>query len=103
MVREKKEDCVRFGRKVVETEIRALAGLVERIGPSFSEAVQALLNCRGRVVVTGVGKAGLIGQKISATLASTGTPSLFLHSGEAVHGDLGRVLPQDVVLALSYS
>lgn len=96
-------DVVAYGRSVLTAELRAIEGLVPQLDHRFADAVQRLLDCRGRVVVTGVGKSGLIGQKISATMASTGTPSLFLHSGEAVHGDMGRVLAEDVVLALSYS
>ncbi len=96
-------DDVAYGRNVLQAEIAAIRDMVPLLDARFSQAVDLLLSCKGRVVVTGVGKSGLIGQKISATLASTGTPSLFLHSGEAVHGDLGRVLREDVVLALSYS
>ena len=92
-----------FAREVIETEIRALRSLIDRLGESFHEAVECLLNCPGRVVVTGMGKAGIIGQKISATLASTGTPSHWMHPVEAVHGDLGRIVGDDVVLALSNS
>lgn len=94
---------VEYGRGVLEAELRAVRALIPLVDEAFSRAVELIASCRGRVVVTGVGKSGLIGQKISATLASTGTPSLFLHSGEAVHGDVGRVLHEDVVLALSYS
>ena len=97
------ETDVEYGRKVLEAELLAVRNLVPLIDATFSAAVRLLLGCRGRVVVTGVGKSGIIGQKISATLSSTGTASLFLHSGEAVHGDIGRVLHEDVVLALSYS
>jgi arabinose-5-phosphate isomerase len=97
------DDDVLYGRRVLEAEVRAVRDLVPLVDGRFSAAVDLLVGCRGRVVVTGVGKSGLVGQKISATLASTGTPSLFLHSGEAVHGDLGRVLHEDVVVALSYS
>lgn len=96
-------DDVVFGRQVLETEMQALGGLCSRLGESFSEAVELILNCTGRVVVTGVGKPGIIGQKISATLASTGTPSYWLHPVEAVHGDLGRIVAGDVTLALSNS
>jgi arabinose-5-phosphate isomerase len=81
----------------------ALRGLAERLDASFDEAVDELLATTGMVVVTGMGKAGLVGAKLSATLASTGTPSLSLHPAEAVHGDLGRIRPQDLVLALSNS
>jgi arabinose-5-phosphate isomerase len=90
-------------RKVLEIEARTLAELTSRLDASFEKAVETLLACRGRVVVAGIGKSGLIGQKISATLSSTGTPSFFLHPAEALHGDLGRLVPNDVLLALSYS
>lgn len=97
------DEDVEYGRSVLEAELRAVRDLIPLLDERFSRAVSLLEDCTGRVVVTGVGKSGLVGQKVSATLASTGTPSLFLHSGEAVHGDLGRVLRQDVVLALSYT
>lgn len=90
-------------RKVLEIESRAILDLVPRIGEQFDKAVQVLLDCPGRVVVTGLGKSGLIGQKISATFSSTGTPSLFLHPVEAIHGDLGRIVKGDAVLAISHS
>lgn len=92
------------GTEVLALEAEALKNLAQRLdGAAFLDACQRLRSCSGRVVVTGMGKAGLIGQKISATLASTGTPSYFLHPGEALHGDLGRVRPEDVVIALSKS
>lgn len=94
---------LRFGRDVIRIEGQALLLLADRLHDEFCEAVQQLLACRGSVIVTGMGKAGLIGQKIAATLASTGTPAHFLHPGEAVHGDLGRIRPTDSVLALSFS
>jgi len=90
-------------RKVLEIESQAILDLRERLDASFDRAVEILFACQGRVVVTGMGKSGLIGQKISATLSSTGTPSLFLHPAEAIHGDLGRIVKGDVVLALSHS
>lgn len=90
-------------RKVLEIEARALAELVGRLDERFVKAVETLLACRGRVVVTGMGKSGLIGQKISATFSSTGTPSFFLHPAEALHGDLGSLVRNDVLVALSYS
>jgi arabinose-5-phosphate isomerase len=90
-------------RRVLEIEAKALSELVERLGEGFERAAEILLDCRGRVVVTGMGKSGIVGQKISATLSSTGTPSFFLHPAEALHGDLGRLVRNDVVLALSYS
>jgi arabinose-5-phosphate isomerase len=90
-------------RKVLEIEARALNELLGRLDEGFLRAVEILLKCKGRVVVTGMGKSGLIGQKISATLSSTGTPSFFLHPAEALHGDLGRLVREDVLVALSYS
>lgn len=90
-------------REVLRSEARAILTMADRLGEEFSRAIALILECRGRLVVTGMGKAGLVGQKISATFASTGTPSLFLHPAEAYHGDLGRVLGEDLVLALSYS
>lgn len=92
-----------YAREIIQLEARALHSLVGRLGMEFCRAVELVLDCGGSVVVTGMGKAGLIGQKVSATLASTGTRSIFLHPAEAVHGDLGRVRSDDVVLALSQS
>lgn len=89
--------------EVIETEAAAIGRLVERLGDDFVQAVELILACQGMVVVTGMGKAGLVGAKISATLASTGTPSLSLHPGDALHGDLGRIRSADLVLALSNS
>lgn len=91
------------GLEVLRLEAEAIRTLAGRLGPSFLEACRRVLGCRGRVVVAGMGKAGLIGQKISATLASTGTPSLALHPADALHGDLGRVVRDDLLLALSKS
>jgi arabinose-5-phosphate isomerase len=90
-------------REVLRTEAQALLALAGRLGADFESAVSAIAACKGHLVVTGMGKAGLVGQKISATFASTGTPSIFLHPAEAYHGDLGRVVREDVVLALSTS
>lgn len=90
-------------RKVLEIEAKTLKDLIARLDEKFIRAVDLLISCRGRVVVAGMGKSGLVGQKISATLSSTGTPSFFLHPAEALHGDLGRLVRQDVLLALSYS
>ena len=92
-----------YGRSVVRAETDALRAVHRRMGRGFLQAVDLVLRCEGNVVVTGVGKSGLIGQKVSATLASTGTPSIYLHSAEALHGDIGRVRRADVVLAVSYS
>jgi len=90
-------------RKVLETEAEAIRALIPRLDESFDRAVETLLACTGRVVTTGMGKSGIIAQKISATLASTGCPSLFLHPAEATHGDLGRIVKGDVLLAVSNS
>ena len=87
----------------MEIEAKALAELLHRLDQRFVQAVDTLFACRGRVVVTGMGKSGLIGQKISATFSSTGTPSFFLHPAEALHGDLGSLVRNDVLVALSYS
>ncbi|PVV11693.1 MAG: D-arabinose 5-phosphate isomerase [gamma proteobacterium symbiont of Ctena orbiculata] len=92
-----------LGRAVIETEADAVASLIPRLGDEFARACSYLLHCQGRIVVIGMGKSGHIGNKIAATLASTGSPAFFVHPGEASHGDLGMITPQDVVLALSNS
>lgn len=97
------EMSLETARKVLEIEARALAELPQRLDQRFAKAVDTLYACRGRVIVTGMGKSGLIGQKISATFSSTGTPSFFLHPAEALHGDLGSLVRNDVLVALSYS
>lgn len=97
------DQMIERAREVVRLEARAIASLEPRLDERFAEACAEVLGCEGHVVVSGMGKAGLIGQKISATLASTGTPSIFLHPGEALHGDLGRIREKDVVLAMSNS
>jgi arabinose-5-phosphate isomerase len=90
-------------KKVLKIETQAIQAMSRRLGREFNQAIEILARCPGRVIITGMGKGGIIGQKISATLASTGTPSLFLHSAEAIHGDLGRVTREDVILAISNS
>lgn len=90
-------------RKVLAIEAKTLEELGARLDQRFVQAVDILFACRGRVVITGMGKSGLIGQKISATFSSTGTPSFFLHAAEALHGDLGKLVRNDVLVALSYS
>ncbi len=89
-------------RRVLRIEAQALEDLLARLDERFNKAVEILLQCKGRVVVTGMGKSGLIGRKMAATFASTGTPSSFLHPAEALHGDLGMLVGEDVVLAISY-
>ncbi|HEJ83810.1 MAG TPA: KpsF/GutQ family sugar-phosphate isomerase, partial [Desulfobacteraceae bacterium] len=90
-------------KDVLQIEAQGILGLVERVGPEFEEAVQMILTTRGRVILTGMGKAGLVGRKISATLSSTGTPSFFMHPAEAIHGDLGMVTKDDIILSISNS
>jgi len=92
---------LQLAQDTFDIEAAAVQGLKHRLGPSFVQAVQAMLEVRGRVVVTGMGKSGHIGRKIAATLASTGTPAMFVHPAEASHGDLGMIKPVDLVLAIS--
>src|SRR5829696_6538420 len=92
-----------LARKVLQTEAAAILALVDRVDDKFARAVELIRGCKGRVIVTGMGKSGIICRKIDATLASTGTPAFFLHPAEAVHGDLGMVHRDDVVIALSHS
>ncbi|MFA5911434.1 MAG: KpsF/GutQ family sugar-phosphate isomerase [Vicinamibacterales bacterium] len=92
-----------LARKVLQTEAAAILALVDRLDDRFARAVLMLRDCKGRVIVTGMGKSGIICRKIAATLASTGTPAFFLHPAEAVHGDLGVIQADDVVVAMSYS
>ena len=94
---------VALARRVLQIEATAILALMERIDERFEEAVRLLLECRGRVIVTGMGKSGIVCRKIAATLSSTGTPAFFLHPAEAIHGDLGVLQSEDVILALSYS
>jgi arabinose-5-phosphate isomerase len=94
---------IETAKRVLRIEAEAIAGLIERLDARFERAVELLYGCKGRVVVTGMGKSGLIGRKIAATFASTGTPSLFLHAAEAAHGDLGMLVAEDVVVAISAS
>jgi arabinose-5-phosphate isomerase len=90
-------------KRVLRVESEAIASLIDRLDARFEKAVELLYACKGRVVVTGLGKSGLVGRKLAATLASTGTPALFLHTGEALHGDLGMLTAGDVMLAISAS
>jgi arabinose-5-phosphate isomerase len=97
------ENAQALARKTFEIEAAAVLSLASRVGPEFAAAVKIMLDCRGRVVVMGMGKSGHIGRKVAATLASTGTPAMFVHPAEASHGDLGMVTVLDVVLAISNS
>ena len=94
---------LRRAKEVIAIEADAVRALIKRIDVSFIKAVDMIAQCRGRVIVSGMGKTGLIGRKIAATLSSTGTPAIFMHSAEAVHGDLGQVIRQDVLLLISQS
>jgi arabinose-5-phosphate isomerase len=95
--------ALQLATRTIEIEVQALQALAGRQGEGFAEAVHAMLDCQGRVVVMGMGKSGHVGRKIAATLASTGTPAFFVHPAEASHGDLGMLTPGDVVLAISNS
>jgi arabinose-5-phosphate isomerase len=97
------KDSIETARKVLQTEANAILGLIPKLDENFEKALELLQNCKGRVVVTGMGKSGIIARKLAATLSSTGTSAVFLHAAEAVHGDLGVVQTDDVVMALSYS
>jgi arabinose-5-phosphate isomerase len=101
--RENSPHFIELAKAVIETEITALQALPDRLGIDFNGACECILACTGRVIVTGMGKSGHIGNKIAATLASTGTPAFFVHPGEASHGDLGMITAEDVVIALSNS
>jgi len=96
-------DEILEGRKVLEIESEAIRGLIERLDEGFAQAVSLLWDCPGKIVVTGLGKSGLVARKVAATLAGTGTPAIFLHPAEAVHGDIGMITPEDVVIAISKS
>ncbi len=97
------EHALQLAREVLNQEAKAIETLAHRLGDEFIEALRLILNCQGRLIVSGVGKSGHIGRKLAATFASTGTPAYFVHAAEAAHGDLGMVTPQDVVIAISYS
>lgn len=94
---------IQQGKRVLEIEARAIAALVDRLDDRFAKAIDLLHRCTGKVVVSGMGKSGLIGQKIAATLASTGTPAFFVHPADGIHGDLGMLAKQDALLAISNS
>ncbi len=98
-----KQKVIALATAVLETEAASVTALIARVGDDFVRACEIMLACEGRVVVTGMGKSGHIGNKVAATLASTGTPAFFMHPGEASHGDLGMITPKDVVLAYSNS
>ena len=97
------KDFKEIARNVLRIEAEALGALVDRINDTFIEAIEIIYSCKGRVVVTGMGKSGIIGKKLTATLASTGTPALFLNPAEGIHGDIGMVTRGDVVIAISNS
>lgn len=98
-----KNDIIRTGKYVLETEAKAVKTLASRLDESFAKAVELLFQTKSRVIVTGMGKSGHVGRKIAATLASCGTPAIFIHPAEAGHGDLGMILKEDILIAISYS
>ena len=100
---DEQEKLLSMGKAVIETETAAVTHLIDRIDQNFADACRLILDCKGRTVVLGMGKSGHIASKIAATMASTGTPAFFVHPGEASHGDLGMITPNDVVVALSNS
>ena len=95
--------ALQLGQEVLTQEAGALTHLASTLGSEFTDAVSRILSCKGRLIVSGVGKSGHIGRKLAATFASTGTPAYFVHAAEAAHGDLGMITADDVVLAISYS
>jgi len=97
------DNILDIAKKVLKTEAEAIAALIDKLNGNFEKAVEMIYECKGRVVVTGMGKSGLVGKKIAATLASTGTPAFFLHPAEASHGDIGMVTERDIIIAISYS
>lgn len=97
------KEVIEFARDVLRIEADAILKMMERIGDDFARAVKMILSCKGKVVVTGVGKSGAIARKVAATLCSTGTPALFLHPAEGIHGDIGAVTSDDLLIAISYS
>src|SRR5215218_920733 len=97
------EDIQLIGRRTIKSETEAIAQLDHYINPDFAKAVEAIINCKGRIVISGIGKSAIIAQKIVATLNSTGTPSVFLHAADAIHGDLGMIQQEDVVMIISKS
>ncbi|SPP99694.1 Arabinose 5-phosphate isomerase KdsD [Candidatus Sulfobium mesophilum] len=96
-------EIIEIARKVLRTEAEAVASLIEKLDSNFEKVIDLIYDCHGRVIVTGMGKSGLVGKKVAATLASTGTPAFFMHPAEASHGDLGMVTSDDVIIAISYS
>ena len=94
---------IKRAKEVIAIEADAIKALIPRINDAFIKAVDLMAHCRGRIIISGMGKTGIIGRKMAATLSSTGTPAIFMHSAEAVHGDLGQVIRQDVLILLSYS
>ena len=97
------ENILKTARQILRIEALAIRRLTGKIGKNFERAIQLISRCQGRIIVTGMGKPGFIARKIAATLASTGTPSFFLHPAEAIHGDLGMVTEEDVMIAISQS
>ncbi len=98
-----KEDIIKVGQEVLEIESRAVGALIPKLDQSFAQAVDLLFHTKSRIIITGMGKSGLIGRKVAATLASCGTPAIYIHPADAGHGDLGMILKDDVIVAITYS
>ena len=96
-------DILETAKQTIRTELRCIENLLNYVDDEFLKVIRLLFSCKGRVVVSGIGKSALIGSKIVATLNSTGTPSIFMHAAEAIHGDLGMIQPEDVVICISKS
>ena len=103
MEQSKQNEILTVAREAIRTEADALEKMERSLDEHFVEAIETILQSRGKLIITGMGKSGLIGRKMAATFASTGTPSFYLHPGEAFHGDLGMISKEDIVLAISYS
>src|SRR5208283_2132116 len=102
-IRAKMDPIIDIAKRVLTIEADAVSALKEKLGSGFEKAVDIVFSSKGRVIVTGMGKSGLVGKKIAATMSSTGTPAFFMHPAEAGHGDLGMVTSDDVIIAISYS
>jgi len=98
-----KKEIINIGKQVLELEAKALQDLVPRLDENFANAVEALSRTKSRVIITGMGKSGLVGRKIASTLASCGTPALYIHPAEAGHGDLGMIVKDDILVVISHS
>ena len=97
------QQIIELGREAIQTEIEGLEGVLDQLGESFARAVEIVADIKGKVILTGIGKSGIIARKIASTMVSIGTPAVFMHPVDGLHGDLGAVMPQDAVIVLSNS